>query len=610
MSEPYARDQAARERQRKIDYLNARLLGIWPFDQNGKLLPEQPPRYHIALDASDADLCDTAQRASLECWKLSETFHTLPDLRQACERMAHRYGITPPTSAASDAGAVARMTDESWWRRRLRVMHGRTVEADQINAGRVNKSKEIYVSDASVKRRAKQNKRNAEAMENTVAVNEFDQEFTLAELAAKGTANKSIKRAELMTRINGFERIANDVGHAGLFATLTCPSRFHAFRTVAGWKTEPNPRYEQGLTPRDGGHYLGKVWARIRAKLHRLGIKPYGFRVAEPQQDGTPHWHLLVFMAAHHLESFKQVFRAYAMKDSPGEPGAHKHRVDFKHMDTAKGTAAGYIAKYIAKNIDGYGIEKDLHGNDAITASMRVEAWASTWGIRQFQQVGGAPVGPWREARRVKAIEEGAPEHLKAVHRAVNKTTQLEGKTEKSVSWKHYTKAQGGVHCGRKYLVRVCQIDKGGLNKYGEPAGQKPIGIETYAMETYTSQRDARHGLKVIRQRSVYWFAESTRYQWTIKARRKPANGRVFSGQGASLAPWTRVNNCTNERFSDGRDNTGESKSEDFGGKERIPESLDFDQGASWAGFFADVGCDSGDAIPDRLFNDGGSYVD
>jgi hypothetical protein len=120
-----------------------------------------------------------------------------------------------------------------------------------------------------------------------------------------------------------------------------------------------NKRYD-GTLPGQAQKYLTKVWSRIRAKLARQGIQPYGFRIAEPNHDGTPHWHLLVFVAPEHLADLQATIWKYALQDSPDKPGALKHRVDFKLIDAGKGTAAGYIAKYVAKNIDGYKLDSDL----------------------------------------------------------------------------------------------------------------------------------------------------------------------------------------------------------------------------------------------------------
>ena len=81
----------------------------------------------------------------------------------------------------------------------------------------------------------------------------------------------------------------------------------------------------------------------------------------------------------------RSIFRKYALQEDGNERGAKNHRFKVISIDPNKGTAAGYIAKYISKNIDGTDIEQDLYGNDSKPAASRIDAWSSTWNIRQFQ---------------------------------------------------------------------------------------------------------------------------------------------------------------------------------------------------------------------------------
>lgn len=83
--------------------------------------------------------------------------------------------------------------------------------------------------------------------------------------------------------------------------------------------------------------------------------------------------------------------------------------VKIKWLDPER-SATGYVAKYIAKNVDGCGsngesIGMNFDGLDAPTAAQRVRAWASLWRIRQFQQIGGAPVTLYRELRRIANLD-------------------------------------------------------------------------------------------------------------------------------------------------------------------------------------------------------------
>lgn len=438
--------------------------------------------------------------------------------------------------------ALARVRCEIFWRRVLRKVFAKTVEACSIGLGLVNKERDCYVSALSVARRRQQNARNAASLERTELENEYGQRMKLADLAAKSTANKAVRRAELMTRISGFDVIAKDCGDEATFITVTCPSRMHKW-TDRGHEVAPNTKFD-GTTPGEAQAYLSGQWARCRAALKRAGVEVYGFRVAEPHHDGCPHWHLLLFHAPAVAGKLREVMLRYFLEnDSPTERGAAEHRVKFERIDRTKGSAAAYLAKYIAKNIDGYQVGTDLYGAPAVESSQRVDAWAATWRIRQFQQLGGAPVTVWRELRRVNpdAMPEGVlPKELTDAMSAVNigQTGALWAQ-----GWAAYTRAQGGpcVHRMRR-PIKLLRKETGEVNRYHEVREADVIGIECHGRNWFKpAHMVAMFGAEKTSPipRPAAARIESERAQWRVVGE----GGALPLGEAGR--PWTRVNNCT-----------------------------------------------------------------
>jgi hypothetical protein len=335
----------------------------------------------------------------------------------------------------------------------------------------------------------------------------------------------------------------------------------HAMRTKPGraWGVEENPLHD-GTTPDEAQRYLAKTWARFRAAADRRGLALYGFRIAEPNHDGTPHWHAILFHPAQAKGGVPadallvELLRRYFLADSPDEKGADRHRVKTEPIDWTRGSAAGYVAKYVSKNIDGMHVEKDLYGNDAMQASQRVEAWASTWRVRQFQQIGGAPVGIWRELRRVHAEQADAAPAVAMALDAVNvaklarpAASELVERYTAATGWATYLELQGGPRVPRKLLrVRLLKEQSGELGRYGEVIAPRAVGVVTadQLREWVPMPLLPRGGFERRAVRTVE--VESERSTWVVvpKVSADAVRGR-FLAAGAARRPWSPVNNCT-----------------------------------------------------------------
>ncbi|MES2688079.1 MAG: replication endonuclease [Pseudomonadota bacterium] len=484
-------------------------------------------------------------------------------LTATLDSIAEGYQAKPPIKTITLAGRIGRMLDPLWWSRNVRRELLRENEAIEHAAGLVRRRGQCYVSDHAMKRKKERAAQNRRTLERLEVVNDEGQSFNLAEIADGSVSNPKLRRSELMTRCRGFEETAAYMGHEAVFLTLTCPSRFHRFNA----KGKPNDKWNNA-TPRDGQKFLNETWAKIRAEWKREGHAPYGFRVAEPHHDGCPHWHILLFAPSSGLGWFVPrrlaagrddagagivgIAGRYACEDSFNEAGAIKHRFTCERIDLSKGSATGYIAKYISKNIDGCtelgdGIGLDFaSGQTASKAAPRVRTWASTWGIRQFQQIGGPSVTVWRELRRLG--KDGQPLQLEL----------FEGPRAAAdrALWALFWVLQGGPEAPRTELIKP-QYDKETLGKYGD-AVPRVVGVEaptgealTTRLHTWTVQRagladldareDARRGLRDIAKR----HPELVKVLGLDAVTGDAVPVSEFERSGKAAQPWTGVNNCT-----------------------------------------------------------------
>jgi hypothetical protein len=198
-------------------------------------------------------------------------------------------------------------------------------------------------------------------------------------------------------------------------------------------------------------------------------------------------------------------------------------------MDSSKGSAAGYIAKYISKNIDGYQVtdHEDDETGENITVNP-VLCWASTWGIRQFQFQGSPSVTVYRELRKVREPIEQFD--LERVRKAAD-----EG------SWINFVKEMGGMCIGRLANFRTAYDVTPFGNAYGE-AIRRVKGVATFTCPIAQAVRELRGVYSVSSDASL--LTRVTDWVKQLKGT-AAATAEEAAFVGAADQSWTSGNNCT-----------------------------------------------------------------
>jgi hypothetical protein len=490
---------------------------------------------------------------------------------------ANTFGIKAPRKykAQSELSAlqdISKLISDEWWLGRLVKIRKIMREHLAIAMGQVSSKASPYASWDCIREHKEQQKQNWEFIKQSELFDEETGETTdLAEMVLRSVSNPAIRRHELMVRCRGCEDIGNELGLQGLFLTLTTPSKYHNSYKKGGFIPHWN-----GASPRDAQTYLNGVWQKIRAKLGRDGLRWFGVRVAEPHHDGTPHWHLLIWVKPEHKEKVSKIFVDYAIEEDKHELFKngkidYSPRCDVGEIDPELGTATGYIAKYISKNIDGYAMDDDVSDEaDKPVKDMakNVSAWKSRWNIRQFQFFGGAPVTTYRELRRfanqnkqafMKYLFMQQRSDLLTIYsmlqrdlvgpikpsRLINTEELLNvignsyqarftdgdasiSDTLKSAdegNWQGYIMGQGGPFVKRDDLLIV--------NSYEVLPFASPHGEDVRKIKGFTTPQQT---------------IETRTKVWTIQ-KKGTKHDQVEAGalalHGRAAAPWSSVNNCT-----------------------------------------------------------------
>lgn len=434
---------------------------------------------------------------------------------------AKKLSITPPNwDALNDKlrrrgeipydlipGALARLRCATWWKGRLWRLRCQWREEQLRAAMLVHKKTSPYISQEALIYQREQWRRSTEFIRAHELVNDSGFVMDMEEVVNASASNPHLRYIEMMTTCKGLENLAEMRGDKAMFYTITCPSKYHATLKDG----VPNPKWST-KTIKESSDYLVNLFAGIRKKLNRLGLRWYGVRIAEPHHDGTVHWHLMCIMEKKDRAAITQVMRDFAIREDRQELGRDiKPRFDVKPVLKSKGTITSYLTKYLGKNVRGSNLKGKLDkatgkpivsketGQPLGEDTERAVAWASLHGVQQFRFFGIPSRQVYRELRMLAGqLRRKAEAKAIKLEAALPEESKDETGLNRVWLWKKvlanramddvlaaadagcmatYILKQGGVLEPRQnHLIRTAYIESETPNDYGEH-GTKIFGI-------------------------------------------------------------------------------------------------------------------------------------
>lgn len=410
-------------------------------------------------------------------------------------------------------GVLARLSDEYWWRAKLRRLQDERLETLQRDLHYVGGSRMCYISDVTYRKKCIRAHSNQETLENLYAVSDdFESEkwVNVAEAASASQSNPINRAAFMAVRIKGLKELAENEGMEAAFITITAPSRFHSTLKSG----QPNPQYAQGSNARLANNWFKGVFQHIRSHWQRQKLTPFGCKVTELHHDGCPHWHVLLFAPKEQMQNIESIMEQHSMIDGGHELKNKKVRFEWVDIDRLKGDPVSYVIKYVAKGLDSSKLDDVQDIKNGVTsedenhiATQKMKMGLSAAGIQQFGFFGipAATSTTWQELRRMGKQEDG----VKKVDMYARKLdlSELERFTLTMLyqaadrgDWAAYCMAMGGIYGKRKdaplkILYSTAEAMQSmtdakhyddaqkikqtlqELNRYGEPPAAKVKGV-------------------------------------------------------------------------------------------------------------------------------------